>query len=58
MIHCDRCHKDVEGFIDPEGMSAGVYVGWDEFMQPGEHVICDQCMWADERYRKVHGVHF
>jgi hypothetical protein len=58
LIHCDRCHLEVEGSID-QPMSAGVYVvtGWQEFMDQGEYVICDQCMWADERYRKIYGVY-
>lgn len=55
-VWCDRCHKAVEGFLaDAGGMSAGVYVGWKEMMQPGEHVICDRCMWTDSRYVAVYG---
>lgn len=58
-VHCDRCQQDVEGFIDPDpsGMSGGVYVGWTEFMNPGERVICDRCMWSDPRYIKIYGHH-
>jgi len=57
-VVCDRCHNDVEGYIDEgSGMSAGVYVGWDEYMKDGEHVICDACMWVDPRYIAIYGKH-
>lgn len=57
-IRCDRCRKDVEGFIDEaSGMSGGVYVAWTEFTNPGEHIICDHCMWSDPRYIAVYGKH-
>jgi len=53
LIHCDRCHKKVEGDIWEEG-SAGVYVVaygyWMMFALPFESVICDCCMWKDPRY--------
>jgi hypothetical protein len=54
MVHCNRCHKDVEGTIDGP-MSSGVYVDWVEFMDSEEHIICDSCMWSDPRYIKVYG---
>lgn len=57
-VWCDRCRRPVEGFLPDEGgMSAGVYVGWTEYMNPGELVVCDQCMWADSRYRAIYGIH-
>jgi hypothetical protein len=57
-VHCDRCKKEVEGFIDEAGgMSAGVYVDWMDFFNPGEHIVCDACMWADPRYIAIYGVH-
>lgn len=53
-VHCDRCHTDVEGFLpDAESsMSGGVYIGWHAYMNDGELVICDRCMWSDERFLK------
>lgn len=54
-VWCDRCHSAVEGFMpDAIGMSGGVYVGWTQYMDPGEHVVCDHCMWADERFLAVY----
>lgn len=54
-VFCDRCCHAVEGFLpDAGGCSGGVYVGWTEMMDAGEHVICDQCMWSDARYRSVY----
>lgn len=57
-VHCDRCQSDVEGYIDPEGWSAGVYVTtsyWSKFANPGEKQVCDACMWADPRYIAKYG---
>jgi hypothetical protein len=56
-VLCDRCKQAVEGFVGAGGLSGGVYVGWTEMMDPGEHVVCDRCMWADPRYQVVHGTH-
>jgi hypothetical protein len=52
MINCDRCHEDVDGYVNTPGstMSAGYYVGWSKFMDAGENIICDSCMWSDPRY--------
>jgi hypothetical protein len=55
MIKCDRCKKEVDGAVDGI-LSAGCYVGWLKFMNPGEHLICDACMWSDPRYIAVYGV--
>jgi hypothetical protein len=57
MINCDRCHEDVDGYVNTPGstMSAGYYVGWSKFMDAGENIICDSCMWSDPRYIKVYG---
>ena len=60
MLHCDRCGKEVAKFEqirDEKTMTAGYYRGWTEFMNPGENIICDRCMWADPRYIAVHGEH-
>lgn len=57
-VLCDRCHQAVEGWLpDATGMSAGVYVGWPDQMNPGEYVVCDRCMWADPRYIAIYGHH-
>lgn len=48
-VLCDRCHQTAQGFIG-KPFSAGVYVGWSKYMDPGEHIICDACMWKDERF--------
>jgi hypothetical protein len=57
MICCDRCKQEIVGARppDPDGMTAGYYVGWKEQMDPGEHIICDACMWADPRYIAIYG---
>ena len=52
-VWCDRRHSAVKGCISGV-MSAGVYVGWTQYMDPGEHVVCDRCMWSDERYLAGH----
>lgn len=28
---------------------------WSKFADPGETHVCDNCMWADDRYVKVFG---
>ena len=59
MIICDRCKEEIKGAKPPESgsMTAGYYLGWTEFMDPGENIICDSCMWKDPRYIAVYGVH-
>ena len=52
LIRCDRCKQWVEGEIWDIGTS-GVYKGWKKYMDPGEDVICEACMWSDPRYKKV-----
>lgn len=54
-VECDHCHKWVEGFLPDEGgASAGVYVGWTKFTEFGEYIVCDSCMWKNERFLAVH----
>lgn len=58
-VTCDRCGREIEGWeeTDPIGMTAGYYnveTGWPQFANPGEKVVCDQCMWADPRYQAVY----
>jgi hypothetical protein len=62
-IRCDRCKQMIDGAHDPAGaFTAGFYNvasggGWAEFARPNEMVVCDACMWSDEKYIKVHGRH-
>jgi hypothetical protein len=60
MVKCDRCGKDFEGeFWEQYGMTSGYYLAeaWQAFCNEGETIVCDECMWKDERYRKVYGLH-
>lgn len=36
-------------------MTAGYYYGWLEFMNPGEMIVCDSCMWQDPRFKIAYG---
>jgi hypothetical protein len=62
-IKCDRCKHIKEGSVWADGSgSAGCYVVggddshyWSRYANPGEHLVCDQCMWSDPRYIKVYG---
>lgn len=53
-VECDRCKRWVEGSLgDGTGMSAGVYVGWRQYMpDTREWIICDCCMWRNESFLK------
>jgi len=56
-IKCDRCKQIKEGSVWEDG-SSGCYVVDDflgGFWNPGEHIVCDPCMWSDPRYIKVYG---
>lgn len=54
-VQCDRCKRYVEGFLPGAGRcSAGVYVGWTEFMNFGEYIICDACMWKNDKFLAVY----
>jgi hypothetical protein len=55
--NCDRCKRDIKDFRQPDagGMTAGYYYRWFDFTDPGEEVVCDECMWADPRYIAVYG---
>ncbi len=58
LIHCDRCHKKVEGEWG-EHFTSGFYDVssgyWAKYADPWETVLCDCCMWADARYIKDYG---
>jgi hypothetical protein len=59
-LKCDRCKKVFEGFRWDNGMTAGYYNcrddgPWKEFTNPGEEIVCDDCMQSDPRYQKIYG---
>lgn len=57
-VVCDRCHRSVEGTRSAD-FTGGFYdtTGyWSKYSDSGERVICDACMWADERYQNDYGV--
>ena len=65
-VVCDRCKQEIEGLEDkaktPLGFAtAGFYRakhGWDVYMNDGESVVCDDCMFADPRYQAEYGKPF
>lgn len=62
VVTCSRCQKKVDSLKDKAaGMTGGYYEVhegyWSRFSNAGEYYLCDACMWADERYREVFGVH-
>lgn len=63
LVQCDRCHKHL---IDTVwdfrfGMTGGFYDTspghWAKYADVGEYIVCDSCMWQDERYIKDYGQH-
>jgi hypothetical protein len=66
-VICDRCGKTVKGLHTPADTAKGIPGGtsgyytvdlpshWVLYADPGEKVICDDCMWADPRYIAVYG---
>jgi hypothetical protein len=61
-VQCDRCKKMVDGIEDTYStggfyrITKGDY--WEKFANDGEKVICNQCMFTDERYIQKYGKHF
>jgi len=59
LLHCDRCHRKVDGWVDEDGTSYGVYVvdhgEWAKFADGHETLLCDKCMHCDPRYIAVYG---
>ena len=54
---CSRCHKHIEDYQPPDGgMTAGYYYGWVKFMNEGEAILCDNCMWHEPRYIEIYGI--
>lgn len=63
-VICDRCKKQVEGMEDPGYSTAGFYragsdvpgiTGWEQYMNHGESVLCDECMQNEPRYQATYG---
>jgi len=58
---CDRCKQDFDGDKIPGVATFGYYeVGpagtpWGQFANPGEVVVCDQCMRSDPRFIAIYG---
>jgi hypothetical protein len=53
-VVCDRCGKTINGMEKPGYYTAGFYRRddfWGQFMNSGEQVLCDACMYADPRHR-------
>lgn len=54
LVWCDRCKAAVDGFLGgDDSFSAGVYVDWPH-NKPGEHIVCDKCMWKDEGFLAIY----
>jgi hypothetical protein len=51
---CDRCRRKIADFRMPNGSTAGYYLAgaWPRCANPGEQIICDDCMWNDPRYKR------
>jgi len=58
-VVCDRCHIGIEGSEDIE-QTSGYYKrkGWKQFMSDNEGIVCDDCMWHDDKYIKEYGNQF
>ena len=60
-VTCDRCGKRVDGLRLPDTGTSGFYEFsrddglWGKYMEPYETILCDDCMWADPRYRADYG---
>jgi len=67
LIKCDRCGKMVKGDkYDPVGDFDGVTAGyyevekgyWNKFANAGEKKSCDDCMFHDQKYINIYGIHY
>ena len=57
-VTCDRCKQTVEGIIN--GFGTGEFyirTGWAEYMMENETIICDECMFKNQEYKKIYGEH-
>jgi hypothetical protein len=52
-ITCDRCDQQISGY-ETEAVTSGFYrtgsPPWSKYADEDEEIICDSCMWSDERY--------
>ena len=58
-VVCDRCKQEVKG-LWTESATAGFYSTksesyWSKYANPEEEVVCDECMWTDDRYIAAYG---
>jgi hypothetical protein len=57
-VTCSRCGRQVDGYEDKTATSGFYRISPDgmcsQFANPGETVICDDCMWSDERYLAIY----
>jgi hypothetical protein len=60
-VVCSRCQKQIEKSNDDSEFTAGYYNTsegfWARFAEKYEKIVCDSCMWKDERYIKIYGHH-
>lgn len=61
-VRCDRCGAEIEGYDDQYGTSGFYRIGkgtgsWEKYANPGESIVCDDCMWKDARYIADYGRH-
>ena len=63
LVVCDRCGEEILGnvFLEADGSvggTAGFYQTetgyWTSFVDLGEKIICDECMWNGPRYLEVY----
>ena len=56
---CSRCGKAVNGLEEPGVGTGGFYrvaTGvWSKYAQPGESILCDECMGVGPIYRVDYG---
>jgi len=57
-VVCDRCKRVVEGMemvVDGQILlgTGGYYKrGYRKYMTDSEGIVCDECMWKDQNFRK------
>jgi hypothetical protein len=57
-VFCNRCFAKFPKSQSP--MTAGYYdcsgdSYWANFVNPGEEIVCDKCMWATKSYQAIYG---
>lgn len=61
-VICDRCKQAVINAYKDQYLTQGYYETepnsyWSKFADKREYIICDECMFKDERYIAVYGRH-